>query len=76
MQVASRTIPGQGRGLYARTSIRRGEPLLRIPEQLVITTKLAEGGGSQTHRHPLQVRHAAVVSGYVSLCTQQHCQCA
>ncbi|KAF6255066.1 hypothetical protein COO60DRAFT_1272756 [Scenedesmus sp. NREL 46B-D3] len=41
LQLVAQELPGQGRGLLANAAVRKGEPLLAVPEQLVISPQTA-----------------------------------
>ena len=41
MQVEVRNVPGQGRGLFATQEIRKGQQLLQIPDNMLLTAEKA-----------------------------------
>lgn len=41
LQLEVRTVPGQGRGLFAVEKIRKGQQLLQIPDSLLLTADKA-----------------------------------
>ena len=41
VQVEVRNVPGQGRGLFATEEIRKGQQLLQIPDNLLLTAEKA-----------------------------------
>jgi hypothetical protein len=44
LQVVIQELPGQGRGLVANAAVRKGELLVAVPQQLVITPQTAAAG--------------------------------
>jgi hypothetical protein len=44
LQLVTQELPGQGRGLVANAAVRKGELLVAVPQQLVISLQTAAAG--------------------------------
>jgi hypothetical protein len=47
LQLVTQELPGQGRGLVTNAAVRKGELLLAMPQQVIVTPTTAAAGDNQ-----------------------------